>query len=308
MNVHPIRAGVLCALVASTTCLAAKAEEFSPQGEPNGSPIPAEAEQTAEKPDEKLGLSFGLSWFSAYAFRGWNLFQDSSQADQNMLVSPYLTWDIMGSGLEVGYWSGYQVSGNNIRELIDSGLGAEQDLFVTYTWEMTDWASLTPTLIFYLYPFADKDVAGTSMPGYVDPMLDLCLKWAVDFGMKVSYYTGLQKETSETNYLYLSPSVSRSFSLGKHVGLHALFSLGYKLWQDRSISENTWDVLFDLGLPIALNDRFTITPRFQAVWTNLDNKLRTVVDPSNPTDPVTFEGAKRQEGFAVGGIDLSVSL
>lgn len=308
MNVNQARIGVICALVASTTCFAAKAEEFTPQGEPNGSTIPSEAKQTADKGDERLGLSLGLSWFSAYAFRGWNLFQDKSQADQHMLVSPSITWDIMGSGFEVGYWSGYQVSGNNIGQLIDSGLGAEQDLFVTYTWKITDWASLTPTLIFYLYPFADKDIAGTSMPGYVDPMLDLRLKWAVDFGMKVSYYAGLQKETSETNYLYLSPSVSRSFSLGKRVGLDTLFSLGYKLWQDRSISENTWDVLFDLGLPITITDRVTITPRFQAVWTNLDNKLQTVVDPSNPTVPVTFEGAKRQEGFAVGGIDLSVSL
>ncbi|MCU0664436.1 MAG: hypothetical protein MUC50_19165 [Myxococcota bacterium] len=310
MNSRPIFFALSYAIAILVFPPGAKAEdEPAPLTEPTTTePTTALPESQEAQQSDGLGLSFGLSWLSAYNFRGLNLFQSRSQSDPHMLLAPSISWNVLRSGVEVGYWGGYQISGENIGNLIDAGVGAEQDLFVTYTWEMTDWASLTPTLIFYLYPFADEDVAGTAFPGYIDPTLDLALSWAIDFGMKVTYYAGLQSETQAFNHLYLSPSLSRSFALGTRIGLDALLSLGYKVWQDQSLSDNTWDLLFELGLPIFLPGNLTIKPRFQAVWTNLENDRRAVIDPSNPADPVTVTGSKRQEAFVVGGLDLSVSL
>lgn len=312
MNTHTALNALLIGAFAlvSSASLAQEAESAAKQPTPATPATEPSASDEAVAPpaEEGLGLTLSLSWLSAYSFRGLNIFQQNSQTDQNMLLAPSIAWDIMGSGVEIGYWGGYQISGKNIGELIDAGLGAEQDLFVTYTWEMTDWASLTPTLIFYLYPFADEAAAGTAFPAYIDPTVDLTLSWALDFGMKVTYYAGLQSETNAFNHLYLSPSVARSFSFGSRVGLDAKFSFGYKLWQDQTITDNTWDVLFDAGLPITISDKLTVTPRFQAAWTNLGDQPSAIIDPSNPADPVSTAGAHRKEAFAVGGIDLSVAL
>ena len=49
-----------------------------------------------------VGINFDVGFATAYVFRGLNIFMDDDQRDQNMLISPGITWSIFDTGLGVG--------------------------------------------------------------------------------------------------------------------------------------------------------------------------------------------------------------
>lgn len=226
---------------------------------------PARAEQ------ERLGVGADLGFATMYVFRGANLFQDRSPQDANMLLSVGLSWAAMGTGLKVGYWSAYQISGSNIGHNIDAGIGAEQDLYLTYERELGAGLSLSAGVYLYFYPAADSGTAGVSCPAYLEPLVGLYYKWHLTLGIMATYMAGLQDVLADYRYFYLNPSLSRSFALSDEVSVDLSLGFGIKAYtQGDGVRENSYDLLVKASLPLQPSDHFSVTPALQMSWTNLD--------------------------------------
>ncbi|MBU1238084.1 hypothetical protein KJ865_00110, partial [Myxococcota bacterium] len=103
-----------------------KKADTEKKSEPEKKAEPAKAEESS------LGLNAELQVSSAYVFRGLNVFQKTSQMNQNMLLAPGVTWSVFETGITIGYWGAYQLTGDNRSLNTDVGLNLEQDLYVTY--------------------------------------------------------------------------------------------------------------------------------------------------------------------------------
>ncbi|TNF37880.1 MAG: hypothetical protein EP329_01925 [Deltaproteobacteria bacterium] len=246
-------------------------------------------------PDEgaALGLDANLGFATAYIFRGLNVFQEEGQMDANMLFAPGITWAIGDTGLTVGYLGSFQLTGHNIGAVIDAGLGAEQDLYVTWERELTPELTFGAALTAYLYPGADPDVCGARDPLYLEPAASLSYATFVDVGLWIGYFWGVQDKPAirGISYLYVNPSLSKSVPLGGPVALDVKLAYGFKLFQEGNDGmSNVHDLLLAARLPISLGDRYTITPGLATAWTNI-------------------EGGDFGDGLAVvGGLDFSASF
>lgn len=233
--------------------------------------LPKPPAAPAEQPPPTLNLDLGLS--SVYVFRGLNMFQKSSQSDQHAFLAPSLTVNVPGTnGLTLNYWGAYQIAGSNIKEKLDGGTGAENDLTVSYARKMGDKLTGGAGLTSYIYPAAKKDVAGTRVPLYLEPFVFAALAAALDVGVKVTYMHGVQEAVSAYRYVYFNPTLAKTFELSKRVSLTPSASFGYKLFTDRStpVSDaNTVDVLVGLALPVTLTDALYVKPSACWAWTNL---------------------------------------
>jgi len=130
-------------------------------------------------------------------------------------------------------------------------------------------------LLSYFYPFADEDVAGTKVPLFLDASVFASYSTLVDVKMTVWYYYGVQEAISGERYVYLNPSVGKSFPLTGTLGLDLALAFGYKVYTvDREAedgSENTdnvVDVVAGVGLPWAAADGLTVTPSVNVGWSN----------------------------------------
>ncbi|MCP4604719.1 MAG: hypothetical protein GY847_30060, partial [Proteobacteria bacterium] len=171
--------------------------------------------QTEEQELSKtVGINLDAEISSLYNFRGWNTFQEKTQQDQNGLFAPSITWAIFDSGVSIGYWAAYQISGSNQAEMVDVGLGHEQDIFLSYdrAW-LNDLLALNLTLTYFFYPFADEDAAGTANPSFLEPLVGLTISDWVDIGINISYFVGLQDAVKDYRYLYINPSVGKGLEL-----------------------------------------------------------------------------------------------
>jgi len=184
-------------------------------------PGTAEEEATeAESAEEEtagslISLTMAIDTETAYVFRGLNIFQGAGQHDPNAILAPELTWSFGDSGLWLDYWGAYQISGDNISQLVDEGLGMEQDFTLGYDRDLNEnGLALSARLICYLYPFADPDVAGVTMPSYLEPGITLSLSRSADFGFGISYMTNTQSELAGTAYLYLNPTIQNNSAPG----------------------------------------------------------------------------------------------
>ncbi len=224
-----------------------------------------------EEEDKKIGLNLDLGFASAYLFRGWNVFQNDSQMNPNMLIAPGITWTVFGSGLSIGYWGAFQINGDNISSNIDEGIGAEQDLFVSYEATISDVTTVSLSLYFYFYPFADEDAAGTNVPAYLEPSFTINIALFVDLGLSLSHFVGLQDAVKDYRYLYVNPTIGKSFALHEIVSLELCLGYGRKLFNDPDkMKDNVHDVLFTIALPIQITDTIYMTPNFGLVWTNVE--------------------------------------
>ena len=115
-----------------------------------------------EEPPDKWGVNINLSFATLYMFRGYNLFQGGSNRDPHLALTPSGTWTVFDTGLSITLYGAYQLNGN-VQENIDVGLGAEQDVIISYTRALPADLTLTASFIWYLYPFADADQAGASL-------------------------------------------------------------------------------------------------------------------------------------------------
>jgi hypothetical protein len=236
-------------------------------------PAAAEPEAPAEEEASGAGVNLDLGFATHYVFRGLNLFAEEAQLDANTLLAPGVTWAVADTGLSLGWWAAFQLNGN-VRDNIDAGAGAEQDLFATYEFGLTDTVALGFQMYAYMYPFADEEVAGTDgLPVWLEPGASVTWSTAVDLGLTVTYMAGVQDANAEYSYLYLSPSVGRSFALdeAETLSLDLAASFGYKAWlrADEKLQDNTFDVGIKAGLTWYATDIFYLTPAVGFAWTNL---------------------------------------
>lgn len=250
------------------------------------------AEHSAE--DSSWGLAADVGVASAYVFRGYNMFQATSQWDAHAFVAPSVSYAFpQVKGLTVGYWGAYQVVGPNLGSVVAAGLGAENDLTLTYTRPLV--GKLTGGLGFtaYVYPAADREIAGTAVPLYLEPAALVSLPTFVELGLKVSYFHGVQDAVSALRYAYLNPTASKTFELSERVSLLLSGSLGYKWFVDGTTATakfNTLDVLVSAAAPITLKGSLYVKPSVSWAWTNLPGR-------SIPEKMVVF-----------GGVNLGLTL
>lgn len=231
---------------------------------------PALAQEAASVEDEGgLGLSLSLTYATAYVFRGANVFQGSSQMDQCGLLAPGITWSVFDTGLSLGYWGAFQLYGENRRALVDGAIGHEQDLFVTYDFDIIAEALTGAVgLYWYVYPFADPDVTGARFSSYLEPVLSITGSWVVDVSLELAY---MHQVGSEWWVVYVHPSVSRELELHPMLALGLTLGFGFKVFDDPlAATDNVWDVALDVELAIAPLRWLTVTPAVHAGWTNFE--------------------------------------
>jgi hypothetical protein len=264
-----------------------------PAAEPSPPPAPApEAEVSLaveeiaapaeeEKPTAGVNVDVGIA--TMYNFRGLNTFQESSQQDQNALFAPSVTWSIFDTGLYLGYWGAYQLTGNNKTAMVESALGHEQDLYLGYDLGLAnDVVTLNFLFTYYFYPFADEDVAGTANPSIIEPLVGISIATVLDLGFSVSYFHGIQEETKALRHVYFHLTAGKGFEFNDTFGMNLGAGFGAKAWIEESDS-NRFDLLFDWSVPIHLTEQLYVEPGVHLGWTDLDTILEVAPDGTEST-------------------------
>ena len=250
-KIHTVALAILCAFIL-TTASPARASE-----------APASEEESA-----KWGVNIDLSFATLYIFRGYNLFQGGGNRDPHLALMPSGTWTVFDTGLSITLFGAYQLNGN-VQENIDVGLGAEQDVIISYTRALPADLTLTATFIWYLYPFADPDQAGATLPSYLEPLAVLTWGGAVDVGLQLAYNAGVQEALADFRYIYIAPRVGRSFDLGDNGSLDLAFSLGMKLFTQGELTrDNSYDMLLSAAASLPMGDSAYLKPSLNLGWTN----------------------------------------
>lgn len=265
----------LCALVLALTPAYAQEEpspatETTPEAAVPGETVSEEPSPT--EAEDKMGINVELGYASAYLFRGYNVFQKEGQSDQHMLLAPGLSWAIMDTGLTIGYWGAFQITGDNADDVVDAGLGMEQDIYATYEMTLPGDVGLAFGVLAYLYPGADEDIVGTSMPTYIEPSVAATYTQFVDMSLSIAYFFGVQDEPAVRgiSYLYVNPSVGKSFELHSLVALDVALSYGFKLFKEGNEDmSNVHDITLNVGAPVELDGTFYVVPSVNMAWTNV---------------------------------------
>lgn len=248
------------------------AGDAAPDG---GDAAPAvEPAATAQAP-EPLGLALDLGVSSVYVFRGWNMFQKSSQWDQHAFLAPSLTYAVGKTGLSIGYWGAYQFLGDNVGAAMDAGFGAENDLVFTFGREVASGVTAGAALTAYLYPAGKKATAGADFPVYLEPAIFVVWSSVLDVGLKLAYYHGLQKGIGAYRYLYVNPTLGKTVALTERVSLSVSGSFGAKLFNDNTTpvaQMNRYDLLVGVAVPIAVVGPLYVKPSVSWAWTDLPDK------------------------------------
>ena len=231
----------------------------------------AEEEAAEEK---SYGVNVDLGFATIYNFRGYNTFQEDSQMDQNGAFFPSVTWSIGETGLYLGYWGAYQLSGDNISANVTGALGHEQDLYVGWdkSFGPDDMLTFSAAFTYFFYPFAtgvDEDGDKVDNPSIVEPLIGFSVSSVVDLGLNVSYFAGVDGSTEGLSHLYIKPTIGKSFSFGERFGLDMGLGAGFKVWKE-DIDNNVIDLSFDFALPIALEGSLYAAPSVSFAWTNID--------------------------------------
>ncbi|MBI3206726.1 MAG: hypothetical protein HYZ29_34645 [Myxococcales bacterium] len=214
-----------------------------------------------------MGVVAEVSIATAYAFRGLNVFQDQSQGDQHALFSPSLAYSPRNTSLTFGYAGFFQWTGRNRAELVENGVGHEQDFVMTYAAKAGS-TSAAAALTYYAYPFASARAAGKAWPSYLEPAVTITWSTEVDVTLQLLYFHGVQSELAAGRYAYLHPTVGKTFELDRGTTLSAALGAGYKDFPDHNTEDNAWDVHFDWKLTFALG-RGYLAPAVHLAWTNL---------------------------------------
>jgi len=238
----------------------------------------ASAEEEAAPEAKTYGVNLDLGFATIYNFRGLNTFQEEGQMDQNGAFFPSVTWSIGETGLYIGYWGAYQLSGNNIPEMVDGALGHEQDLYIGYdkSFGADDMFTFSAAFTYFFYPFASVEIDADNTvenPSIIEPLLGFGISAGVDLGLSVSYFAGIDDATKSLSHLYIKPSIAKSVSFGERFGLDMSLGMGFKVWtgeEGEKPEDNTVDLAIDFALPIALEGSLYAAPAVSLAWTNLD--------------------------------------
>lgn len=228
-------------------------------------------QQPAADQEAGLGLSLSLAWYSAYNFRGINVFSADDPHKINSMLAPALTWNIGDTGLSLGYWGAYQLNGENFAQNIEAGLGAEQDLTLGYAQDLLNGdVSLTGYFTAFVYPLARQDVAGERVPVYVEPGVSAVYHGPVDLGLTVASFFATQQSLADYRYLYLNPHIGRTLRLNDAVQLQTSLGYGYKLFVNRDkMTDNVHDFHLDVDVPVAISQALSLSLNGHLAWTNL---------------------------------------
>ncbi len=221
---------------------------------------------------EAQGVNFDLGFSTVYVFRGINVFQETSQMDQNMMLAPGITWEIPDTNFTLGYWGGFQISGDNVSANLNGALAAEQNLFVTYDLTLHNDIGLSLGAIYYFYPWSTNSGVGSSWASYIEPTVGLSYSCLADFGLDIAYFLGLQDEPGifDISYLYIHPHMEKAFELTSKVALELGLEYGFKWFKEgNSGAANVHHLALMSGFPISLNNGFYVKPGLNVAWTNI---------------------------------------
>lgn len=237
----------------------------------------AETETTPVEEKKSAGVNVDVGLATLYNFRGYNTFKESSQMDQNALFAPSITWSIFDTGLYLGYWGAYQLSGDNKTEMVEGALGHEQDLYLGYDLGFADdLVTLSFAFTYYFYPFAAEDADGKKNPSIIEPLIGLSIATVVDLGLKISYFHSIQDSIAGLRHAYFNFSAGKSFAFNDIFGMDLGMGLGIKAWaNDASPEDNRFDLHFDWSVPIHLTEQLYVSPALHLAWTDLDSVTTT---------------------------------
>jgi len=283
MKMHSM-AALLGSMLGASLASAAEGDASEPT-EP-AAPSPAAGDTGATKvatPSEtapsKL-INIDVEAASAYVWRGINLY-GADQNTQNFSLFPSLTATF--GGLSIGYFGGFQLTGDNKEAKVDAGTGAEQDLILKYSGSVNDQLGYSVGLVYWLYPFADPDVTGTDLPMYLEPGASATFATGpVDLGLYVGYYRALQEVNLPGSFVYISPSLAKSVPLTGDVSLALGLSAGFKAYtnlEDGQDGDRPFDLTLNVGATLPFADMY-VTPQLHAAFaTRVDD-----LDPVAPGD------------------------
>jgi hypothetical protein len=227
---------------------------------------PGEATDGAAEEEGEDGFQAEFEAASTFVFRGLNVFGDA-QLGQHASLFPSITVTL--GAVSFGYWGAYQLSGDNARRKLDEGFSAENDLWVAYEGAAGD-LGYSASLQLYAFPFADEQAAGAAVPMYLEPGVGVSYATAVELGLNVSYFRGLQAATQGLSYVYVNPTVTRELPLANDVALSLGGGFGYKLWtNDPEAVDNTFHVQLDAILTIPFGSAY-VAPAVHAAVTNFE--------------------------------------
>lgn len=220
-----------------------------------------------------LSFAADVGVHTAYAARGLNIFAERGQQDVAGLFAPALEVGFGDTGLAVGWIGALQLNGANAAELVATGVGAENDVFVSWSRAIGDTLEVGAGTTVILYPLADADAVGTAMPTLIEPGVNVTWSGPVDLGAEVIYSAAVQPELGVAPHAYLHVVGGKTVDVAGFVELTAEAGVGYKAYPlpDAPL-DNQWDVSLDLTVERALGEHLYVAPGVHGVWTNLSGK------------------------------------
>jgi hypothetical protein len=232
---------------------------------------PAEVATTAKAASTLINIDVEAA--SAYVWRGINLYGES-QNTQNFSLFPSLS--LTFGGLSLGYFGGFQLTGDNKSQVVDQGTGAEQDLILKYSGSLADKLTYSAGLVYWLYPFADKAVANTDLPMFIEPGVGVTYATApVDLGLYVGYYRALQAVNEAGSFVYINPSIAKSVPLTGDISLALGLSAGLKAYTNLpsgADGDRVFDLTLNVGATLPFSDMY-VTPQLHAAFATRVNDL-----------------------------------
>jgi hypothetical protein len=221
---------------------------------------------------KRLGVEIDLGVASIYAYRGINVYKAQDQSEANALFSPSITWTIGETGVSLGYVGVYQMTGANRSALVDSGVGHEQNLALSYARSFSDRITGAASLTYTAFPFAKASVAGTTLPSYLEVGVGASYAGPVDVALSLSYLAGVQEVLAESRHAYARPSVAKTIEIASGVELSLAGGAGFKLYTtERDTTDNVVDISLDAKVRLRVGDRAYVSPAVHYGWTNLDD-------------------------------------
>lgn len=220
-------------------------------------------------------LNVDVEAASAYVWRGINMF-GVDQNSQVFSLLPAVTATF--GGLSLGYWGAFQLSGDNKSDLVDSGVGGQNNLVLKYSGWLDEHLAYSASATYWFYPFADAEVAGTETPMYLEPGVGISYLAGADLGLYLGYYRGLQDVTEPASFLYINPSLGKTFRIDDDFGLAVGLSGGYKVFTNDAPNEDRQlDLALNLSVAIPFSNTY-ITPQLHAAYVTRDEDV--VPDPT----------------------------
>jgi hypothetical protein len=241
----------------------------APEPAPTATPTdsgPTRTRTRGQAPSKMLNID--IEGASAYVWRGINVF-GVDQNTQAFSVFPSVTATI--GALSLGYWGAFQLSGDNKTELVDRGVGGENDFILKYSGSLDNGLAYSAMLTYWVYPFADEEVAGTDTPMYIEPGAGISYLAGADLGLYVGYYRGLQAVTEPASFVYINPSIGKTFPVSDDIALALGLSAGYKAFtNDPPTKDRAFDLALNVSAAIPLSDMY-ITPQLHAAYVTRDD-------------------------------------